>query len=243
MKKVLLVSFSLGAILFSSCQKEEPIRCILPSTTISVNSPAITGDNIYLTTPDYKQEPNATFEWTGPNNFYSNLQNPVITNVTSAMKGEYKLKITKGICATEEVTANLDVIVNTATCTQTDDTGTFSNIGTSYFNYFESHVDANNEYLMYGGSSQMDVYLYFKGGKPQQGSYTIVNKATALSNGTVHVKSQLANQFDYFALSGDVMITYNAYGEATVKFCSVPFVFSTNTSPDTTASVKFTITN
>ena len=32
MKKLLLVSLSLGAFLFSSCQKEEPIRCILPNT-------------------------------------------------------------------------------------------------------------------------------------------------------------------------------------------------------------------
>ncbi len=46
--------------------------------------------NLSVTTAD----PLATFIWTGPNNFYSNSQNPIRINTTSAMNGIYTVTVT-----------------------------------------------------------------------------------------------------------------------------------------------------
>ncbi len=245
MKRKLFLCLIIGGIATQfSCESKDEIKCILPSTTISATSPAITGEKIYLTTPDYvNYESGFTFEWTGPNNFYSNEQNPIISNVTAAMKGEYKLVIKKGICASEAATVNIDVITNTVTCSQTDDTATFTNGGGSYNLYYnDAHAIVNDEYQISGSAYNMSIDVIFDGNlAPKQGVYTIVNKSIPLSEGKVHVKALQSGQFNYYALNGDVLLTYNAYGVATIKFCSVPFAYSTNTSADMNGSVKFTV--
>lgn len=248
MMKSLKISYLLIAInLFFSCENKEEITCKLPDTSISVTSTAFTGDNINLTTPDYSLiEPGIKYEWSGPNNFHSNERNTVITNVTPNMEGEYKLKITKGICSTEELTAFVDVIVNTVTCNQSDDTGDFTGLGSYNFYYNSAYPITDNQYQIVGGAYGMSVYVYFDGENiPSQGLYSIVNKSIALSPGTVHVKGveeENFNQYNYYALSGDVLLTYNEFGHPTIKFCNVPFAFSSNTSADSYGSVKFTVT-
>ena len=44
--------------------------------------------------------PNATYSWTGPNGFTSNLRNPIIHNVTPSTIGVYRVVITTPQCAT-----------------------------------------------------------------------------------------------------------------------------------------------
>lgn len=53
--------------------------------------------------------PNFNYTWTGPNNFTSNEQNPIITNATIAMSGMYNLTVTAGNCiafSSVEITVN-----------------------------------------------------------------------------------------------------------------------------------------
>ncbi len=54
---------------------------------------------------------NVTFEWTGPNGFISNAENPVIVNATEANNGQYFLKITNNAgCVRSESTNVIDNI-------------------------------------------------------------------------------------------------------------------------------------
>ena len=50
-----------------------------------------------------------TYSWTGPNGFTSNLQNPVVANVSSVMIGTYTLVITsvQGNCASQTASTNV----------------------------------------------------------------------------------------------------------------------------------------
>ncbi|WP_183574592.1 PKD-like domain-containing protein [Mucilaginibacter sp. X5P1] len=59
------------------------------------NSPICVGSTIQLRTPVVR---NATYLWTGPNNYSSTLQNPDITNVTLADTGIYHLYVTVNSC-------------------------------------------------------------------------------------------------------------------------------------------------
>jgi hypothetical protein len=52
----------------------------------------------------------ATYSWTGPNGFTSNVQNPVINNVTAAAAGTYTLTVTNSNGCTSSTT--VDVVVN-----------------------------------------------------------------------------------------------------------------------------------
>lgn len=244
MKKKLLFSVVFGSfVMLSSCEKKEPITCTLPNMTINASSPVISGDAIYLTTPNYSNVgTDAIFEWSGPNNFHSNLQNPVISNATTSNSGEYTLKVRKGICQTDEVKVGVEVINTTATCTQADDTANFIGLYPSSYSFYYNQAHAQgNEYVITAGGTQMDITATFSGDtQPVTGMYTVANKATALTAGKVHLKFNLTGLTnDYFAKSGDILVKHDIHGNVIVKFCSVPFSYSTNTTTDAIGSALF----
>lgn len=243
MKKSLIFSFlTLSIFLFTSCEKKESVKCTLPSTSIDVNPIAVTGENIYLKTPNYVRESNVIFEWTGPNNFHSNLQNPVLTNVTPEMEGEYKLIIKKGICATDELSVYIDVIVNTVVCNQDNNTGYFTNFSTYYFNRFNEFSTQDNTYKISGGTYSFHTYLTFFGNnRPNQGIYNIVKESDILTPGTVKVVFDPDFPSNFNALNGQVLVTYDANNKIVIKYCNIPFGYSSSTSTSTIGSVKFTV--
>ncbi|MCG8582831.1 MAG: gliding motility-associated C-terminal domain-containing protein [Bacteroidales bacterium] len=97
----------------TGCSSTEDVVTVvinaLPTPTASSNSPVCTDDQIEL-----YGGPNgmATYTWTGPNGFTSNLQNPTIANATTAMAGTYSLEVFDGTCS---ATITTDVVVNTIT--------------------------------------------------------------------------------------------------------------------------------
>lgn len=60
--------------------------------TVGSNSPVCVGGNIILAVNNGY----ASYNWTGPNGFSSNQQNPVLSNVTLAMSGTYQVDVTDG---------------------------------------------------------------------------------------------------------------------------------------------------
>jgi hypothetical protein len=80
----------------------------LPSTTIatvnpslgaasaSYNSPVCVSTTLNLTATTI---PGATYTWSGPNNFFSNIQNPSITNMQPSNAGTYNVAATLGGCS------------------------------------------------------------------------------------------------------------------------------------------------
>ena len=79
-------------------------------TPVATNSgAACEGSNIQLNV-----DQGVSFEWTGPNNFFSTLQNPQITNVSLASAGNYQVKVTNasGCIATASTQINVLPVVN-----------------------------------------------------------------------------------------------------------------------------------
>jgi gliding motility-associated-like protein len=84
------------------------------NTNCGILAPPITGDtvcagqtiNLHVNSPTS----GATYSWTGPNGFTSNVMNPTIPNATTVMTGTYSLIITIGTQVSPPVTCN--VIVN-----------------------------------------------------------------------------------------------------------------------------------
>jgi len=61
----------------------------------SNNGPKCIGDNITLTASNIQ---GATYSWSGPNNYSSSLQNPVLSNITTAMSGDYSVIAISSSC-------------------------------------------------------------------------------------------------------------------------------------------------
>ncbi len=89
------------------------------STELAVNT-AMTAFNVKITantplaeyqTLDLKAlaSPNATYAWTGPNNFTSTLQNPRIVDLTSAAAGTYTVTATESTCT---ATSTIVIAIN-----------------------------------------------------------------------------------------------------------------------------------
>jgi hypothetical protein len=84
------------------------VRVVQASTTAVSNSPICSGNTLNLSTTPVI---GATYSWTGPNGFSSTLQNPTITNATTAATGTYILTATPaGGCAA--ATSNVLVTIN-----------------------------------------------------------------------------------------------------------------------------------
>lgn len=79
----------------------------LPATaTASSNSPVCDGTTLNLTATDV---PGATYNWSGPNGFSSNVQNPSIPNASSAISGTYSVTIQIGSCISNPGTTNVTI--------------------------------------------------------------------------------------------------------------------------------------
>ncbi|MEZ5003282.1 MAG: gliding motility-associated C-terminal domain-containing protein [Chitinophagales bacterium] len=90
--------------------KPYPVLVIInkfPDNVIADNNgPACEGDNVQLTVTSIV---NATYTWTGPLNYVSYEQNPVLENVTPDMSGTYEVTIMLGGCTS--MTVSTDVLI------------------------------------------------------------------------------------------------------------------------------------
>jgi len=83
-------SRSPGTITFSQSSGSANTDCSLLAS-VSHNGPLCEGETLIFTCDNYQA--GATYSWTGPNNWTSNLQNPVIQNTTAAMSGTYTFQM------------------------------------------------------------------------------------------------------------------------------------------------------
>ncbi|MFY7964501.1 MAG: nidogen-like domain-containing protein [Chitinophagaceae bacterium] len=84
------------------------VTVVAASTTASSNAPICAGATLNLATTAVS---GATYSWTGPNGFTSTLQNPTITNATTAATGTYNVTVTpSGGCTA--ATSSVAVVVN-----------------------------------------------------------------------------------------------------------------------------------
>jgi hypothetical protein len=74
-----------------------------PSLTAGSNSPVCSGNTLGLTASSTAS--GVSYAWTGPNSFSSTLQNPTITNATTAASGTYSVTATALGCSTTNTVA------------------------------------------------------------------------------------------------------------------------------------------
>jgi hypothetical protein len=96
-----------------TCSSSSSIDVIVNETpdapVASSNSPVCEGSAIELTASTVS---GTNYEWTGPDGFSSNAQNPTIANATAAKSGTYSVTATLGSCTSAQ--ASTDVTVATA---------------------------------------------------------------------------------------------------------------------------------
>ncbi len=78
-------------ITFSKTGGSGETDCTILPPPIGSNSPICYGEDLFLTAESY---PDATYNWSGPNGFTSNQQNPVINSPGFEYAGTYSLEIT-----------------------------------------------------------------------------------------------------------------------------------------------------
>jgi len=84
------------------------VTVVAATTTASSNSPICAGATLSLATTAVT---GASYSWSGPNGFTSTLQNPTITNATTAASGTYNVTVTpSGGCTA--ATSSVTVVVN-----------------------------------------------------------------------------------------------------------------------------------
>ncbi|MCX7954490.1 MAG: gliding motility-associated C-terminal domain-containing protein [Bacteroidales bacterium] len=76
----------------------------LPNITINSNSPICSGQSLNLYSSG-----GTSYQWSGPNGFSSNQQNPIIPNASTAHTGVYYVTVSNGNCSTS---SSINVIVN-----------------------------------------------------------------------------------------------------------------------------------
>ncbi len=93
-------------ITFSKTGGTGETDCTILPPPISSNSPVCYGDDLHLYAETY---PSATYSWTGPNGFTSNLQNPTISSPDFSYAGTYSLEITVDNITSDPI--QLEVII------------------------------------------------------------------------------------------------------------------------------------
>lgn len=82
-----------------------------PAPQISSNSPLCSGGALQFSANTI---PNSTYYWTGPNNFSSNVEDPVIPNPTAANNGTYSLYVVQNGCTSSTVTTDVIIVSQSA---------------------------------------------------------------------------------------------------------------------------------
>jgi gliding motility-associated-like protein len=91
-----------------------------PDNIIATNNgPKCEGEDIQLNAPNIF---GATYSWTGPNQFVSDLRNPTLQDVTVANAGTYTLVVSLGNCSSAPVTTDVVVHANPTANAGLDDT-------------------------------------------------------------------------------------------------------------------------
>lgn len=224
MKRKLLFSFvCIGALSLTGCSTNEAIACYLPGNEITTNSPLVPGGTLLLETlPNESFE--VTYNWSGPNNFKSNLKNPILSDITTAMAGEYKLKTTKGICESTESSVLVEINAPVISCNPTKNTMIFE--GTTFAPItFNSVYTTNNtdNFTLQAGTLRADLTIEFASEtKPTPGIYSICSSCPTSFMEDDEVCVSL-NYLEFSrARSGSVYIS-STNGKLTAVFCNVLF--------------------
>lgn len=237
MKNLLILSLLLCMIY--SCKKDDnnssaPDPTCLPySLVTSNNGPVSAGDTLKLFSNFFT---NATYKWTGPNNFNSTLQNPEIPSATSIDSGRYMLTVKVNNCTASSAT---NAIVNSTPCNLNTNTVIISD--STLVNLISLFYDTSGgQYSVFGGDSSLQTISITFGTSitPASGTYTVnsqcaqgapvILNANEVCIGLI-LGDVINGPFDvYQALSGNINLV-NTNNHIEITFCNIPFATSGTT--------------
>lgn len=222
MKKTILfiIAFVCTISLFS-CAANESIACYLPDNVPTSNSPLVPGGTLKLmgTSPNSNQDIN--YNWLGPNNFQSNLQNPIITDITPSMAGVYKLKTIKGICESSESSVIVEINAPNVPCNPDTNTLIFNGdlLNPREVSTYSTNYNQNFKIIASNLRDQLTIEFASEE-RPTPGIYTICSDCP-----TSFLKKDevcISYKYPYQAGKGLVYLS-SSNGKLTATFCDISF--------------------
>jgi len=145
--------YPLELIIYDRCfdLKEEQDNTLEISLRQSVDADPLDvfceGDEIMMSATDVAR---ATYEWTGPNDFFSEDQRPILSDLTAEMSGDYSVIGIVSGCATFPATVTLDVRLNPTVelgdtivfCSKSEELTTLSASGYSSYEWNDGTIDS-----------------------------------------------------------------------------------------------------
>lgn len=220
-KTILFIIAFVCAISLFSCAANEPIACYLPDNVPTSNSPLVPGGTLKLlsTLPNSNQDVN--YNWSGPNNFQSNLQNPIITDITPSMAGVYKLKTIKGICESSESSVIVEINAPNVPCNPDTNTLIFDGdlhnpreVSTYTTNY-------NQNFKIIAGNLGDQLTIEFTNEeRPTPGIYTIRSQTSSIKKDEVYLNYRYR---DVYQAGKGLVYLSSSNGKLTATFCDITF--------------------
>jgi|SRR6185436_609535 len=221
--KILL--FLLCITHFFSCGKEEDEKdktdgpCSdFSSPDVFNNGPLTMGGTLLLNAAS--NEDNITYDWTGPKNFSSDQQNPVINNISFDAGGTYYARAISSTCMSN--TSATNVIVN-APCSNADNTGIFGSANWD-FNSSTTCVINSNGFVILGSSINGELKIRFAtDNAPVTNKVLKVDDPSTATFDSTEVQLSITNSAGtvFTGQNGNVYVSH--YTGISVAFCGVPF--------------------
>jgi len=211
---------------FLSCSKKEEDNNTPKGPCSDFSSPYVGNDGPVqmggsLRLSASSNEQNITFLWTGPKNFSSDLQYPVISNISFDAGGTYYARVSNNTCLSN--TSPTNVVVE-APCIISDNSGTFGSSSWDFNSLITCGIYTPG-YTILASSINGDLKITFAPDYIPTNTnkiYTVDDPSTAGFDSTV-VGLRITNS------SGDIFTGQNGnvyvsnYGNLSVVFCNVPF--------------------
>jgi gliding motility-associated-like protein len=175
----------------------------LPTISISSNSPVCEGASINLTS---NSSTNVIYNWSGPNSFTSNIQNPNIANATLAMSGTYSATVLDNITGCTSLLSTTNVIVNQTPTTPNATSNSAICAGQALNLQANSSVGASYTWI---GPNAFNSNI----------QNPIINNATIIQAGTYTVGAFIGNCFSPVAT---VTVTINALPSTIIITSNAP---------------------
>lgn len=222
-------------VLFSGCSKsdkdDECAGVSAPEVTVDTDIQA--GEDLYLTASTV--EGAEYYLWSGPNNFSSEEQTPVIANAQPVNAGVYTVQVgVTGGCVVTASSSTVNISMPAAACNPANNTASIS--GVSSINvYSATGAASGSSYFITANGTGGDIEIEFPGTtRPTPGLYNIQPLGGSFLAGDVRLRlvSQSSNWPSH---EGKVHFEINSSGKFVATFCNVPVtgqtvVFSTTSS-------------
>jgi hypothetical protein len=229
-----LLSVAACTSLFISCDKDSKCEDN-GSPVVTANTQVATGEPISLAVEGVDNV--SMYKWSGPNNFSSKEQCPVIENATPYSSGVYTVDvITNDGCIMRSYSDSIEVTGQLPICYLRKNTGIFSiALPISFYSVSRDRSDNWIEFEAYSNDGRLTLSIFPRNNELAPGLYDIVDNYSDAKGGQAMIS------FLYFsqtlkAKGGKLTVRIEG-GKYVVECCEIPFT-SDKTTGDVIGSIS-----